>query len=176
MSSYWRIGTIDVEKYKWTVFVDFCYFLVVAGLELFILCVFLGVDNRFRIEFHSHAFYRAEFVDRCFLYFVSIIECFIFLIMIKSFSGHSSLGWNLWSFRFCRTSGQTFLAFRVSTEKSNITILYFLGLYICFFTLKFLIFFLSSIGLIFSYYVLKGLSFLVQFVWCSACFLDLASP
>lgn len=66
-------------------FVGFCYFLVAAGLGLFILCVFLGVDNCFRMEFHSSAFYRVEFVDRCYLNLVSIIECFIFSILIKFF-------------------------------------------------------------------------------------------
>jgi hypothetical protein len=51
----------------------------------------------------------------------------IFSILIKSFSGHNRLACHLQSLRFCRISGQTFLAFRVYIENSNVIVLHLLG-------------------------------------------------
>ena len=44
-------------------------------------------------------------------------------IVIESFAGYSSLDWHLWSLRFCRTSVQKLLAFRISIEKSDVILI-----------------------------------------------------
>ena len=50
-------------------------------------------------------------------------------MVIESFSGYSSLGWDLCSLRVCITSVQDLLAFIVSGEKSGV-ILIVLPLYV----------------------------------------------
>ena len=45
------------------------------------------------------------------------------VMVIKSFSGYSSLGWHLCSLRFCITSVQDLLAFIVSGEKSDVILI-----------------------------------------------------
>jgi hypothetical protein len=44
-------------------------------------------------------------------------------MVIESFPGYSSLGWHLWSLRVCKTSVQDLLAFRVSVEKLDVTLI-----------------------------------------------------
>jgi hypothetical protein len=44
-------------------------------------------------------------------------------MVIESFAGYSSLGRHLFSLRFCMTSAQDLLDFRVSGEKSGVTLI-----------------------------------------------------
>jgi hypothetical protein len=44
-------------------------------------------------------------------------------MIIESFAGYSSLGWQLCSLRVCITSVQDLLAFIVSGEKSGVTLI-----------------------------------------------------
>jgi hypothetical protein len=71
-------------------------------------------------------------------------------MIIESFSGYSSLGWHLCSFRVWMTSVQDLLAFRVSVEKSGV-ILVSLPLYV---TLSFYLIAFNIICLLYAFSVL----------------------
>lgn len=107
-------------------FVDFClllwlllllslYVLWFAGRELFFL-YFLGSC------FSSRAFGRAEFINRYCLSLIFIMGC-LFPLHLSSFAGYNILGWHLWFCRICRTSVQALIDFKISIEKSGVSLI-----------------------------------------------------
>jgi hypothetical protein len=55
-----------------------------------------------------------------------VLSCNILVspfMMIESFAGYSILGWHLCSLRVCMTSVQDLLVFRVSVEKSGVSLI-----------------------------------------------------
>ena len=92
-------------------------------------------------------------------------------MIIESFAGYSSMGWDVWSLKVCITSVQDLLAFIVSGEKSGV-IRIGLPLYVIdLFSLLLLIFCLYLVHCCSDYHVLGGISFLVQSIWSSVGFL-----
>ena len=88
-------------------------------------------------------------------------------MVIESFAGYSSLGWNLCSLRVCMTSAQAYIFFG---EKSSVILIGLLYMLLDFFPLLLLIFFVLCIWC-FDYYVTGGISFLIQSIWNSVGFL-----
>ena len=95
-------------------------------------------------------------------------------MVFESFAGYSSLDWHLCSLRVCTTSAQDLLAFIVSGEKSGVILI---GLPVCVtFPFSLTAFNILSLFIAFScsdYYVLGGITFLVQSIWSSVGFLYL---
>jgi hypothetical protein len=44
-------------------------------------------------------------------------------MIIEGFAGYSSLGWHFYSLRFCMTSSQDLVAFRISVEKFGVILM-----------------------------------------------------
>ena len=126
-------------SYKWAVFVDSCYFVVMIWVFCFVLSFFsfdlLVWDYLFLVDFLFVGWLVFVFFLLCFSYLFVFcktglinIHCSnlvlsrdVFLspsIRIENFAGHSSLSWYLWSLRVWKKN-LALIAFRVSTEKSG---------------------------------------------------------
>jgi len=115
----------------------------------------------------------AGFVER---YCINLVLSWNILVspsmLIESFVGYSNLGWQLCSVGVCMKSVQDLLAFIVAGEKSGV-ILIGLPSYVTWpfpLTAFNILFFILCIWC-FHYYVTRGVSFLVQSIWSSICFL-----
>jgi hypothetical protein len=71
-------------------------------------------------------------------------------ILVEHFAGYSSLGWYLFFLGVYMTPVQAFLAFRISVDKSSVIMIYAcLYMLLSLFPFQLLIFFLSSVHLLF---------------------------
>ena len=85
---------------------------------LWVLLGSLGCD------FPSITLCKAVFVAmHCLNLFLSWNILFYPLMVKESLAGYSSLGWHPWSLSFCSTSIQDLLAFKVSIEKSGVSLI-----------------------------------------------------
>jgi hypothetical protein len=84
-------------------------------------------------------------------------------MVIESFAEYTSLSWHLWSLKICSTSVQALEDFRVSFEKSDVTVIG-LSAFKCSRTFSLEAFHIPSLlgALSVFLYVLRRLSFLVQ--------------
>ena len=91
----------------------------------YLLLVFLWVHLAFLgWGFLSSTFCRAGFVDMyCFNLVLSWNIFFSPSIVIKSFTGYSTIGLHPWSLSVCSTSVQDLLAFMVFIEKSGVVLI-----------------------------------------------------
>lgn len=123
----------QTESYHWAMLIPvilFLWFFFLVWNYLFL--VFSWVWLTFSCwSFPSNIFCRAGLVD------ILLKDGFILgylsfsFIETESFEAYCSLGWHLWSLRFCRTSVQVIPAFRVSTDDSDVNLCRYLVLFPC---------------------------------------------
>ena len=141
----------------------FCWMWYVFVILLFWVCCkitnflcFLGCSW----SFPSSILCMVVLVERYCSHLILSWKIFVSPTMVnESFSGYSSLGWHMWSLRVCITSVQDHLAFIISVETSDITLIG-LPLYVTWpFPLLLLIFFLCSLHLVSWLYFAGAFSF-----------------